>query len=252
MHDTTIWKNQRWFKKLSKDYKLAFLYIKDNCDHAGLWKVDHGELVDDVGLEEFNLNDFIKCCNRDFEKITGKQIERERVKLLENKTVLWITGFIKFQYESKEFIITPNVPVVRSALELLSGHKTLGEALQKGYITLPEAYSKATERAKDKDKDKDKDIINLLYYSSDSKEGSRRLNNFKEVAKPILIHGKNHEPKKNGNGYVYPTIIGTEFNKEKTKVKLIDNTWQTLSDTQHNHAKAGVLKPEQIWKGKIK
>ena len=137
LHDTTIWKNQRWFKKLSATYKLAFLYLCDQCDHAGFWKIDFSEMVDDLGLDDFNIDDFVKSCNKDFDKKTGKPILKERVKIIENQSVIWITKFIQFQYESKDFTINPLVPVVKSAITLLNSYKILGEALNKGYLTLP-------------------------------------------------------------------------------------------------------------------
>lgn len=69
---------------------------------------------------------------------------------------------------------------------------------------------------------------------------------------PILINNTEHKACKNGVEYIYPTIRGKKFNEEKTEVQLIDNTWQKLSQTQSNWAKAEKLKPEEIWKGKTK
>ena len=37
--DTKIWEED-WFIELPKDYKLFFFYIKDTCDHAGVFKVN--------------------------------------------------------------------------------------------------------------------------------------------------------------------------------------------------------------------
>ena len=35
--DTEIWEDD-WFYELSVEYKLFWFYLKDNCDHAGIWK----------------------------------------------------------------------------------------------------------------------------------------------------------------------------------------------------------------------
>lgn len=255
-HDTTIWKKQRWFKKLPRDYKLAFLYVKDQCDHAGLWKIDFAELVDDLDFDGFDMEDFIKNCNKDFDKINGKSITRERVKLLENKSIMWVTGFVQFQYEGKDLTINPQVPVVKSAIEILNSYKILGEALYKGYLTLPEHYSKATERTKDKDKDKDKDIYSIILEVSNTLRAEKQ-NTFSKIepgqkGKSIFINGVEHKAAKNGSGYVYPTIRGTEFDKNFTKVKLMDDTWQELTKPQSNAAKNGNMMPQEIFKGKIK
>jgi len=35
--ETTIWDDD-WFYELPSDYKLFWFYIKDNCNHAGIWQ----------------------------------------------------------------------------------------------------------------------------------------------------------------------------------------------------------------------
>lgn len=60
--ETTIWEDD-WFYELSVEYKLLWFYIKDNCDHAGLWKpkirafknVSDVEIDLDKALEYFNV-----------------------------------------------------------------------------------------------------------------------------------------------------------------------------------------------------
>jgi hypothetical protein len=152
--DTKIWTTQRWFKKLHPTHKLAWKYLTDACDHAGIWKIDFGQLVEDTGLEDFDLTIFINACNQDFDKENGKKISRERIKIVNKKTV-WLTGFIRFQYENKDFMINPDVPAINSALTILKGYGILDEGLDKGYYTLTKPYTKRTVRTRDIDKDKD-------------------------------------------------------------------------------------------------
>jgi len=48
--ETEKWRDP-WFRKLSAGAKLAFLYIIDNCDNAGVWTADK-ELADfSIGME---------------------------------------------------------------------------------------------------------------------------------------------------------------------------------------------------------
>jgi hypothetical protein len=155
--DTEIWKKQRWFRKLSPINKLAFFYIKDQCNHAGIWKIDCSDLIDDLGLEDFNLDEFINEMNLDFDKINGSKKHKERVKIIKDNN-LWITGFMQFQYESKEKLVSIN-SCVRTAILILTGLDIYSEALDKGYITLKE------KQITDNDgyvtnKDKDNNIIN--------------------------------------------------------------------------------------------
>ncbi|MBP6477762.1 MAG: hypothetical protein KBA90_13260 [Chitinophagaceae bacterium] len=132
--DSEIWKRQRWFKKLSKDYKLAFFYIKDMCDNIGIWKIDCSELIDDTGIDSFNLKDFINCCNKEFDKIDGKLIVKERLKMV-GKDELWITGFIQFQYESKDTgkVCLTHV-IAKSALQKLEAKGLYKEAIKSNYL----------------------------------------------------------------------------------------------------------------------
>jgi hypothetical protein len=127
--DTTIWKNQKWFKKLDPIHKLAWKYLTDVCDHAGIWKIDIGELTDDLGLEEFSLQDFMDQCNTDYDKKTGKKISRKRI-LLVKEEFLWLTGFIKFQYEGKSRKVDGTSKVANSAIEILNGFGLLQKAIQ--------------------------------------------------------------------------------------------------------------------------
>lgn len=168
---TEIWKDQRWFRKLKPIYKLAFFYIKDQCTHAGIWKIDCSDLIEDLGLDEFNINDFIDCVNLEYDKITGEKSFKERIVIVNNN--LWITGFIQFQYENKEGRVNISAPV-KTALMNLSGLSILSKSINKGYITLTqdlqqkyitlndncltliEDLHKGLFTPKDKDKDKDK------------------------------------------------------------------------------------------------
>lgn len=138
--ETKIWSTQRWYRKLHPYHKLAWKYLTDCCDHAGIWKIDYGQLVEDTGIEEFNLAQFVEACNTDFDKETGERIFRERI-LMVGKGILWLTGFIRFQYENKDFQVNPEVPVIKSALQILNGYGILNEALDKGYITLSKPFA---------------------------------------------------------------------------------------------------------------
>jgi hypothetical protein len=152
--DTDIWKKQRWFRKLSPEYKLAFLYIKDQCDHAGIWNIDCTDLIEDLGIDSFNIKDFIEKCNIEYEKTTGEPTYKERVRLLD-KGYLWVTGFIQFQYKGREGLVNPLVRAVQSSLQILLGFNLLDEALEKKYIKIPKGFDKGLITLKDKDKDKD-------------------------------------------------------------------------------------------------
>ncbi len=157
--DTDLWKTQRWFRKLSPHHKLAFCYIKDTCNHAGLWKVDCSDLIEDLGLDEFDFPIFIETVNIEYDKVTGKKINKERLRLVK-RGYLWITGFIQFQYEGKDKVVNFLAAPVRTALLFLQSIDLLQESINKGYVTLKEPLQEGWQTPKDKDRDKDKKHIN--------------------------------------------------------------------------------------------
>jgi uncharacterized phage protein (TIGR02220 family) len=86
----------------------------------------------------FDLTEFIAAVNVDYDNLTGEEVERSRVKLLNNKE-LWLTGFVQYQYKSKETgKVNPNGNFAKSAIAILRGRGLLNEAIQKGYLTLTE------------------------------------------------------------------------------------------------------------------
>jgi hypothetical protein len=212
--DTDIWKKQRWFRKLSPEYKLAFLYIKDQCDHAGIWNIECTDLMEDLGIETFNLANFITACNTEYDKNTGKSTFKERLRILD-KGYVWVTGFIQFQYKGKEGLVNPYAAPVKTALQILSGFQLLTEALNgSGFITLTEDLPEGYLTPKDKDKDKDKDK---------RKEG---------------VGGKQNSE-----------IRGERF--EDGKVWFPDGSSQELGPSQQQHYREGDYKPHYIKKGII-
>jgi len=229
MTDTEIWKKQRWFRKLIPTYKLAFFYIKDQCDHAGIWKIDCSDLIDDLGIDEFNLSDFVESINTEYDKVTGVKMSKERVKIV-NKNTLWITGFMQFQYENREFKVPISSPV-KTALMSLGGINVLKDALDNGrltltgglrekYVTLNDNYSSLLEdlrkgllTPKDKDKDKDK-------YKS-----------------------------KNNNTVI--KVIGEKICENLEFVYFSDGTKQKLGEEQKQNILTGFFKARDIVKGSI-
>ena len=104
-HDTNIW-SEDWFIALPRDYRHLWFYIKDNCDHAGIWRpniITFNKVYDcqcklDKAIEFFNL-------------------DKKRILELDNGRWL-ILGFIEFQYGRT---LNENSPTHLSILNLLRG-----------------------------------------------------------------------------------------------------------------------------------
>lgn len=130
MTDTDKWRDD-WFVSLAPQHKLLWLYLVDNCDHAGIWRVSSAVAAALIGspvaLDE------------------AKQAFGDRIQVLEGG-YWWLTKFIKFQYNLP---LNPSNKVHLSALKLLSQHGIDTSPFQAPSEGLASPY----QGVKDKDKD---------------------------------------------------------------------------------------------------
>jgi len=104
--ETNKWEDS-FFHALDDKGKLAWLFLLDKCDHAGIWKVN------------FKLMEFFIGCQARVSWFDGRVIELSPEKW-------FIPKFIKFQYGE----------LSRSC----RAHKTVIEKLEKEGISIPLAY----------------------------------------------------------------------------------------------------------------
>jgi len=101
--DTTKW-NEDWFLDLNSSHKLFWIYVCDNCDHAGIFKPNK-RLFELLIGHKIDIQEFIGVVNSD------------KVRVLELANGRWyLTGFISFQYGGK---LNENNRVHKSILALL-------------------------------------------------------------------------------------------------------------------------------------
>ena len=151
--DNGKWK-KRFFKTLSPKYKLLWIYILDDCDHAGIWEVD---------LEVAEL------------RIGEPLTEKEAIKLFTGQIVIlkdgdksFIPDFISFQYGE----LNENSRVHQSVLELLKKNgvnKIESPPLLENGITNKRFKKPTIEEIKEycKERNNDVDAENFVnYYES--------------------------------------------------------------------------------------
>lgn len=127
--DTEKWKKP-FVKSLQTVHKLLWMYILDECDHAGIWHVE----IDVAGIrigEEINIDDAIK----DF---------GDHIVPIDNGQKWFIPDFIRFQYGE----LNPSVKAHNSVISILKKYDLLKTF--KGFVNSLETVM---------DKDKDKDIM---------------------------------------------------------------------------------------------
>lgn len=148
--DTDKWKKP-FIKSLPMEYKIFWLYLLDDCDHAGLWHVD-------FEVAEIRLGT----------KLSQKKAEgffSERIVLLDNGSKWFIPDFIRFQYGE----LSEKNRAHLSVLNVLRRYDLLK------FLNEFKEYTCPLEGVKDKDKDKEMD----KYILKDGTEG-----NFNTMPKP--------------------------------------------------------------------
>lgn len=247
--DTTIWKKQKWFKKLPLEYKLCWKYLTDECDYVGIWKVDFSELLEDLGVDEFDFEEFIKACNKDYDKKTGKGIHRERIMKIDEH-LIWLTGFMSFQYGGKTGIISSKNNTVPNAIKYLTslnlfqlglnmryfkveGHKPLEAPLSPSKPL--EAPVKELEGGKDKDKSKDQDqVINdvNLLMDNDVDEKKNQVDErlvIPSMQRVFVEKVKTYTPVVKLDFEALTVIAGFIVTKENLKGGIVNNQPKILS-----------------------
>jgi hypothetical protein len=176
--DTEKWKDD-WFLSLTNDEKVAWFWLLDNCNHAGICKPS-------IGLLNF-------MCRT-------KYTEDELIKIMDGRLIkfegFWfIPKFLKFQYGT----LVSNMPAVKSVVKELNSKKlldfskdfvevpslnqsdesdnsslTVTEPLPKSYITLK-------DKDKDKDKNKNKVLIDIYPFSENFIEDWNQWKEYKKV-----------------------------------------------------------------------
>ena len=150
--DTDKWKDD-WYLSLNNDYRLIWLWLLDNCNHAGLCK---------RSITLLNM-----MCNTKITEEDLLEVFKDRILIYQD--YWFITKFIFFQYGND--FITSNSKAVKSALksmiqfgiveESVNGDIRFTIPLPNPYLTLTQPLHKSIntikDKAMDKDKDKDKD-----------------------------------------------------------------------------------------------
>jgi len=141
--DSNKW-SKPFIRSMKAPYKLLWLFILDECDHAGIWQVDFQTAQIKTG-EKLNINEAIR--------VLGNKIVQ-----VDNGEKWFIVDFVDFQYGQ----LQSNNRVHHSVINILNKYGLIDENLNiknqenKGLIS-PLQGDKDKDMDKDKDKDKDKD-----------------------------------------------------------------------------------------------
>jgi hypothetical protein len=178
--DTNIW-DQSWFLELSPEGKNLWQFLEKSSDCAGIWKIDIPEMKRKIGCKNINLTHFLEEVNRDYNKLTGEPVKRNRVMLIANDTKLWLTGFICFQYEKGTSGVNAGIPAIKGALNRLRDEEIYDYAIKEGFVRIKgECESRilnSEESAEKKNNSLDDNIIpissDFIFSSDNNSKGCR-------------------------------------------------------------------------------
>jgi len=134
--DTEKWKKP-FIRGLQGAYKLLWLYICDDCDHAGIWQVDLEVAQIRIG-EGINKEEAIKSFG-------------DKIVIFDNGNKWFIPSFIEFQYPSG---LNPDNRAHNSTIILLEKYNLI----DKKNKPLRSPLKGAMDMVKVKDMDMDKDM----------------------------------------------------------------------------------------------
>ena len=164
--DTNIW-DQSWFLELSPEGKNIWQFLEKSSDCAGIWKIDIPEMKRKIGCKNINLTHFLEEVNRDYNKLTGEPVKRNRVMLIASDTKLWLTGFICFQYEKGTSGVNAGIPAIKGALNRLRDEDIYDYAIKEGFVRIKGECEGRTIISTESGKENISSGVNIIPISSD-------------------------------------------------------------------------------------
>lgn len=209
-HETEIWEED-WFISLPKDYRYLWLYIKDRCDHAGIWKPNLS-LFNKLFDCEVNIETAIELFNKD----------KERVIKLRNGR-LFLVQFIPFQYG--------RVLNLKNRL-----HSSIYQLLMFNEVNLTSIRPQIEVKDTLKDKDKEKEINTSFKKINKKIFKEKDINTYAENEKLFSAKEENFEK----FWKIYPARNGKKLLKDDAKKffieKIKDEDFSLLMKAVENYA----------------
>lgn len=186
--DTMKW-NEDWYLDLSLTDKLFWIYICDNCDHAGIFKPNKRMFELLIG-GEIDVQKFLNTVNQD----------KPRICVLGNGR-WFLAGFIEFQYGNK---LNPNNRVHKSILNILNDNdlnlevfdtKVRLDAPTKETRNIPESIQEVITYFKGKGSNKREAERFYFYYESQGwRVGKNPMKDWRMAASGWISRNKKNEP----------------------------------------------------------
>lgn len=196
--DTEKWKDA-WFTDLPSKYKLLWIFLLDDCNHAGIWKVNFKNACFFVG--------------ESLEPAEVKRILGDRLKVVSDE-YWFLPKFITFQYG----ILGESIP-----------HQSVIKELEKQ--GLAKGYQTPKDKDKDKEVDKDKDCTER------GKKFAEKLVPFVETyGKEMIRAFFDYWTEKNDDGHKMRFEMERVFAISKRLIKWKKNNFENIKPKSNQPA----------------
>jgi hypothetical protein len=213
--DTKIW-DKAWFRKLSPESKLVWIYLLTRCDHAGIWDADWE-------AAEFFIGNKVNY-RRLPAMITDKMQE------IDGGNQYFIPSFVEFQYGELRENSKPHLSVIKRLNE---------KGLHKGLKT-PKDKDKAKDKVKNKKKDKKKSMLSFQLKPKKYREQVFRKETL-EIGKDI----KNITENQIDNFIMYWTESNANGKKMKYEMQRTFDIGRRLIKWRNNDLEWDKAKPKK-------
>lgn len=176
--DTDKWKKE-FLRSLPAEYKLFWLYLTDECDHAGIWHVELSVAEDRLGM---------KLSLKKMQGLAG-----DRIVAFDNESKWFLPDFISFQYGE----LDGNNRVHKSVIERLEKYGLI-EPLTNSHKTLTRPLQGCKDKHKDKEKDNKGGMGENLAFESIDENGWKQMPKHTDLSLPpddimTSIHGMQYQ-----------------------------------------------------------
>lgn len=128
--NTARWQ-KKWWRTLPTEWKVAFDYIWDTADAAGIWPIEPDLVKFHAGVD-FRVSNFVKACNSCADLLPDEKAT-EHVRVLPDGKHLWLVFFVITQNPTG--LNAQKVPAHRPIIRSLLSHGLTAE-VSRQYATL--------------------------------------------------------------------------------------------------------------------
>lgn len=224
--ETLKWQDP-WFRRLSANAKMLWLYIIDHADHIGLVELDDEFVSQDCGL-----------------KITDKHIIElgDRIELVSGRKY-YIPKFIHFQYGT----LSESCPAHKKVIQSVKNNSLFCDSLGYHYPST-RVVDRVTDTLQDINKDKDKDKEEDMEEESNGRETESKP---KGTAEEFKAYSVSLGLTENDGEFLHSYFEGNGWMRGKSPIKdwkAAFRTWKIQKWLPSQKEAANHIKPRQLSK----